>query len=213
MSNQLPKSPALPDGQRILESIVTTVNEDGTTNIAPMGPWIDDSFQKVLLRPYRASTTLANLRRARFGVVNITDDVELMARAAVGPLHPSPPLIATPDHKGILLANTCRWYSFEVNAIDDRQQRVQITAQVVQHGRLRDFFGFNRAKHAVIEAAILTTRHHLRPRKEIQIEFDHLAVIVQKTGGEQERNAFHFLQEYIERVESPESSVESGIVD
>ncbi|MEO2048563.1 MAG: DUF447 domain-containing protein [Pirellulales bacterium] len=206
MPNPLSKSPALPDGQRILESIVTTVNEDGTTHIAPMGPLIDNAFQKVLLRPYSTSTTLANLRRTRFGVMNITDDVELMARSAIGPLHPSPPLITTPDHKGILLANTCRWYSFEVKAIDDRQQRVQIAAQVIQQGRLRDFFGFNRAKHAVIEAAILATRLHLRPRKEIQIEFEHLAIIVQKTGGEQERNAFRFLQEHVE-------SVESGLVE
>ena len=29
---------------------------------------------------------------------------------------------------------------------------------MVDQGRLRDFFGFNRAKHAVIEAAILATR-------------------------------------------------------
>ena len=29
---------------------------------------------------------------------------------------------------------------------------------VVDEGRLRDFFGFNRAKHAVVEAAILATR-------------------------------------------------------
>ena len=33
-----------------------------------------------------------------------------------------------------------------------------IVADVVDSGRLRDFFGFNRAKHAVIEAAILATR-------------------------------------------------------
>jgi len=207
MQYSLSETSNLPAGHRILESIVTTVNEDGTTNIAPMGPVVDESFENIVLRPFNTSTTLANLKRTRYGVLNITDDVELLARAAVGQVRPVPPLVSTSDNRGTLLAHACRWYSFEVQAVDERQERVLVTAQVVQRGRLRDFFGFNRAKHAVVEAAILATRIHLRPLKEIQVELDRLEIMVLKTGGEQERNAFRFLQEYVEesRVQSPES--------
>jgi len=197
MQTQAFTTPTRPAGQRILEGIVTTRNEDGSANIAPMGPWVDEPIEHLLLRPFDTSTTWENLKRTRYGVLNVTDDVELLARAAVGQLRPPPTLVPTADGQGIRLARTCRWYAFAVQAADDRQSRVLVTAQVVQHGRLGDFFGFNRAKHAVVEAAILATRAHLLPDEKIQGEFQRLEKMVQKTGGEQEHRAFRFLQEYI----------------
>ena len=68
---------------------------------------------------------------------------------------------------------------------------------MVDRGTLRDFFGFNRAKHAVIEAAILATRIGILPAAEIRSELERLAAPVEKTAGEQERRAFAFLQDYI----------------
>ena len=76
-------------------------------------------------------------------------------------------------------------------------ERTEISANVVEHGRIRDFFGFNRAKHAVIEAAILATRVQFLSASVVQSEFDRLSVIVEKTGGHQERSAFAFLQAHI----------------
>lgn len=190
LSHDLPQGP-------VLEGIVTTTNEDGTTNIAPMGPTVDEQFERLLFRAFRQSTTFSNLQRTRFGVLHVTDDVQLIAQAAVGPVSPSPPLVPTPDGKGMILADACRWYAFQVDAIDDSQDRAQMLAHVVEHGRLRDFFGFNRAKHAVLEAAILATRLHLLPAKEILAEFHRLGRPVQKTGGLQELRAFDFLQEYV----------------
>ena len=56
---------------------------------------------------------------------------------------------------------------------------------MAHHGTLREFFGFNRAKHAVVEAAILATRTEFLPMNEIEANYRQLAVIVQKTGGDQ----------------------------
>ena len=75
--------------------------------------------------------------------------------------------------------------------------REEIAMEVVDSGRLRDFFGLSRAKHAVVEAAILATRISLVPIAEIRCELDRLAVLVEKTGGTGERRAFRFLQQYI----------------
>jgi hypothetical protein len=83
--------------------------------------------------------------------------------------------------------------------MDEREQRVRIGAEVVHAGRLRDFFGFNRAKYAVVEAAILATRTHILPVEEIEAEFRKLAVLVDKTGGEQEREAFDLLSAHVAR--------------
>jgi hypothetical protein len=54
-------------------------------------------------------------------------------------------------------------------------------------------FGFNRAKHAVLEAAILATRKHILPPADIEAEFRKFAIIIAKTGGPQEKAAFEAL--------------------
>ncbi|HEV2973195.1 MAG TPA: DUF447 domain-containing protein [Pirellulales bacterium] len=183
----------------ILEGIVTTLNADRSVNISPMGPLVDAQMERLVLRPYQTSTTYANLKRAGQGVFHVTDDVLLLAQAAVGQPEPLPALLAAVAVDGMILAEACRWYAFQVQSIDDSQPRSQIVADVVDRGRLRDFFGFNRAKHAVVEAAILATRIGIIPREEIESEFARLAVLVQKTGGEQERRAFEILRGYVER--------------
>ena len=186
----------LPDGT-LLEGIVTTLNADGSAHIAPMGPIVDTGFTRIHLRPYQTSTTYQNVKRTRQGVLHVSDDVELFARAAVGRLATPPRLFTATAVDGVILADACRWYAFQVDSLDDREERTSIVASVVEYGRIRDFFGFNRAKHAVIEAAILATRVEYLDAAHIRSEFKRLAVIVEKTGGNQEHAAFEFLQEYL----------------
>jgi hypothetical protein len=112
------------------------------------------------------------------------------------------PQAARPAEKvsGFVLTGACRFYEFEVRHLDASGERMHIEAQVVHAGRLRDFFGLNRAKHAVVEAAILATRLHLIPEEEIRRDFLKLRVLVEKTGGSAEHEAFEFLQKHIEGV-------------
>ncbi|MBI2808210.1 MAG: DUF447 family protein [Planctomycetes bacterium] len=181
----------------ILEGIVTTVSPTGEVNIAPMGPRVDADMRRFLLRPFNTATTYHNLRAHGEGVLHVTDDVLLLARAAVGQLVELPPLFPARAIRGWVLRDACRAYEFRVLHIDDREERIRIEVETVYHGVLREFFGFNRAKHAVVEAAILATRTHILPMDEIEAEFKKLEVIVQKTGGEQEMEAFEFLQDYV----------------
>ncbi len=181
----------------LLEGIVTTLNEDDSPHVAPMGPIVDATFSRLLLRPYANSTTCKNLKRTGQGVLHVTDDVELFARAAVGRLERLPKLIAAINVNGAIIADACRWYEFRVESIDESSERRQIFCSVVETGRSRDFFGFNRAKHAVIEAAILATRVQFLGVSHILAEMERLAVIVDKTGGHQERTAFAFLRDYL----------------
>jgi hypothetical protein len=184
----------------ILEGIVTTLAPDGAVHIAPMGPHVDAGMQRLLLRPFPTSQTYRNLREHGEGVLHVTDDVLLLAKAALGPVDPPPALRPAEYVKGFVLSDACRYYEFRTLSIDDREERVRIEAEVVHAGRSRDFFGFNRAKHAVVEAAILATRTSFLPLDEIEAEFRKLAVIVGKTGGGQERAAFEYLQQHIERA-------------
>ena len=78
----------------ILEGIVATLNADGGPHLAGQcGPRADEQFERLVLRPYQTSTTFANLKRTGQGVLHVTDDVLLLAQAAVGQVEPLPRLI------------------------------------------------------------------------------------------------------------------------
>ena len=83
--------------------------------------------------------------------------------------------------------------------LDDSQERTTNSCDVYKTGQVREFFGFNRAKHAVLEAAILATRVEFLAAEEILGQFEHLKVIVQKTAGVQETEAFQLLDEYVRK--------------
>jgi hypothetical protein len=180
----------------ILEGIVTSVGIDGLLNIAPMGPRVESGMKRLLLRPFKSSQTYQNLKAHGEGVFHVTDDVLLLAQAAVGAIDPPPFTVPATKVNGHILQEACRFYEFRVRHIDDSQDRTEIEALVLASGRQRDFFGFNRAKHAVVEAAILVTRLHLLPWEAIEADLQRLAVLVEKTGGEQEWRAFEFLRSY-----------------
>ncbi len=78
----------------ILEGIVTTISAAGAVNVAPMGPAVDEPFDHFVLRPFPTSQTCQNLLAHGEGVFHVTDDVLLLARAAMGALEPMPILRA-----------------------------------------------------------------------------------------------------------------------
>ncbi|MDA0808314.1 MAG: DUF447 family protein [Planctomycetota bacterium] len=182
----------------ILEGIVSTQNSVGDINVAPMGPIVDEAMQSFVLRPFQTSTTYRNLKGHPFGVLHVVDDVLLLAKAAIGRLENTPPTFQAITIPGHVLKSACRWYEFKVESLDDTDERTRIEARVVHSGRLRDFFGFNRAKHAVLEAAILATRIHILPADEILTQIDALRSPVDKTAGPNERAAFQLVDEFVQ---------------
>lgn len=178
----------------ILEGLVTTLSADQSPHLAPMGPEVSGpGFHTFTLKPFKTSTTYENLKLHREGVLHVTDDVLLLAQAALGKAE----LPATFDAitvQGKVLADCCRFYEFRVRSLDDRDDRARIDCEIFHSATLRDFFGFNRAKHAVLEAAILATRFHLKSAAEIDSDFARLRIIVEKTAGPREQEAMAFLE-------------------
>ncbi|HEX9428384.1 MAG TPA: DUF447 domain-containing protein [Candidatus Polarisedimenticolia bacterium] len=177
----------------ILETIVSTLDPQGRPNFAPMGVRIEG--ERVLLRPFREARTWKNLEEGTEGVVNITDNVLLFARCAVAsfvpPHHPAAKV------SGAVLDDVCSWKEFRVVERDLTQERGRFWARIVTEGRSREFLGFNRARHAVLEATIAVTRIHLLGRAPVLEEVARLRPLVDKTGGPEEREAFAFLEEWI----------------
>jgi hypothetical protein len=178
----------------ILEGLVTTISPEGELNIAPMGPVVDEAMSRLTLRPFRTSHTYRNLKDLGEGVFHVTDDVLMLAKGAIGPVEPMPEVSRATSILGYVIEGACRFYEFRVTQIDDQTERVTMNAEVTHTGWRRDFFGFNRAKHAVLEAAILATRLSFLPADDVAREFARLEPLVTKTGGPREREAFDLLK-------------------
>src|SRR5437016_4332790 len=110
----------------ILEGIVTTLSPEGTINIAPMGPLVTREMDKLILCPFQTAKTFRNLRAHGEGVFHVTDDVLLLAQAALGPVEPFPPVFAASRVLGYVLQDVCRYYEFCVTFLDDREERARI---------------------------------------------------------------------------------------
>ena len=181
----------------IIEAIVTTVDEQGTVNCAPMGVEWDPaaSPDAIDFKPFLETATYRNMTATNVAVVNITDDVRVFAEAAIS--NPQPPTVPASVVRGVALAGCCSWREVTVTAIDSTPPRSRIDTRVVHHGTNRDFIGFNRAAAAVLETAIYATRLHLLERGVIESELARLQVIVDKTAGPREHEAMQRLAGFI----------------
>ena len=176
----------------IIESIITTRDTKGRVNCAPMG--VEWGTDEIVVKPFLETTTFRNLSATGVAVVNLTDDVRLFARGATETVEfPCGPAAVV---QGAVLDAATGWRELEVVSIDATPPRSRIVTRVVHQGFRREFLGFNRARHAVLEAAILATRLHILPAAEIRAEFARLQVLVDKTAGPDEHEAMAYLREW-----------------
>lgn len=187
----------------VLEGLCVTTDPDGRPHLAAMGPAVEERertsgrITRLVLRPFPESTTAANLVRDGAGVFHLSDDVGLLAATVAGGSAAAPALRPATAVAGFVLDDACMAWEFRCHAIDRSAHRMRIDAEVVATHVGRPFLGFNRAAHAVVEAAILVTRLHLLPAAEVHGRMADLAVLVEKTGGVREQEAFALLQDRV----------------
>ena len=181
----------------IIEGLLTTLDVNGVVNVAPMGPIVHEDFQSLTLRPFRGSTTFQNLIDTGCGVFHIVDRVNIIAEAAIRRLGTCPETFAAQMVTGVVLEDCCRWFEFEVSETDTTNERSTMLAEILHSGSRRPFRGFNRARHAVIEAAILATRLHILSQEDVESAMRFLLPAVEKTGDSEEVAAFELLQQHV----------------
>lgn len=180
----------------IVETMLTTMDEAGRVNFAPMGVVWGDA--ELTIKPYRETTTFRNLVATGQAVVHLIDDVLYFARGAISsPEFPASPAAVV---RGVVLEEACSWREVEVRVGDTSGPRGLFRCAVVHRGFRREFIGFNRARNAVLEAAILATRTRLLPIEEILAEFAKLQVAVDKTAGPREHEAMALLTDHVRRA-------------
>ena len=187
----------------IYETVITTVNDDGSAHIAPFGIRERDGF--VIVAPFRPSASLDNILRTGRAVVNLTDDVRVYAGALTGrrawPVHPAQHI------EGHVLESALAHRELELAEVKDDAVRPELAFRVVHEAIHAPFRGFNRAQAAVLEAAVLVSRLHMLPPEKIASEIAYLTIAIEKTAGEREREAWNWL---MERIENYNAEVRGG---
>lgn len=175
----------------IREAIVTTIDAEGGVHLAPLG--IIAEGDGWIIAPFRPSRTLENLNAVPFAVANYTDDVRIFAGCLTG-RHDWPTTAAdvVPVPR---LAAALAHAELAVTRITEDDQRPRFHCRVVHRAAHAPFEGLNRAKAAVVEAAILVSRLHLLPQEKIEKELAYLESAVRKTGGPAEQQAWDWLIE------------------
>jgi hypothetical protein len=178
----------------IRETILTTMDASGRVQVAPLG--LIAEGEHWIAAPFKPSTTLDNLRSQPFLAASHVDDVRIFAGCVTGrrdwPLAPST-TIPVPR-----LAVAVSHWELQVVAVEEDPQRPRFRCAIVREETHRPFQGHNRAKSAIIEAAILVTRLNRLPRAKIESEVAYLKIAIDKTAGPEELEAWSWLMEKID---------------
>ncbi|HET6375421.1 MAG TPA: DUF447 domain-containing protein [Methylocella sp.] len=173
----------------IRETVVTTMSRSGKAHIAPLG-LIEDQ-EGWIIAPFCPSRTRDNLAETPFAVANYTDDPLIFAGLVTGRHDwPLAPAAKVPVPR---LAGALAHAELQVTRIEEDAKRPRFHCAVLHKEQHAAFEGFNRARNAVLEAAILVTRLHLLPREKIDQEMAYLSIAIEKTAGPKEREAWSWL--------------------
>jgi uncharacterized protein len=190
----------------IYETVITTVNATGAVHIAPMG--ITKERGLFVIAPFKPSRTLDNLRESKQAVINMTDDVSIIAGCLTG--RRSWPTEQADKVKGQVLQAALSHIEVEVESIDEDELRPSFFCREVYSATHIPFKGFNRAQAAVLEAAILVSRLQMLPVEKIKSEIDYLQIAIDKTSGEKELMAWGWLMECVDaHMQEQQKAVQS----
>lgn len=177
----------------IRESIITTLHDNGTAHIAPMG--VHETDSGLMLAPFKPSATLNNLLRDGVATINYPDDVRIFAGSLTG--RRDWPTQPTDVIAGIRLTDCLAHTEVKVHTHEDDELRPKFFCDVIHEQMHKPFHGYNRAQFAVIELAILASRLHMLPVEKIDAEIEYLLIGIDKTAGEREKEAWEWLMEKV----------------
>ena len=192
--------------EQIFETVVTTCSPSGAVHVAPMGVrYVDD---RIVLKPFRPSTTLDNILASGMAVLNLLTDVRVFAGCVTGRrTWPTVAVHRAGEPRTVRLAAALEHAVLRFEGQDGDAQRPTLRLVRLRSERHAAWPGFNRAQAAVIEGAVLVSRLHLLPRSKIEAEMAYLQIAIDKTAGPSEHEAWRWLQEAVARLAAP---VEGG---
>tara|TARA_E500000331_G_C17123822_1_gene655064 strand:- start:403 stop:972 length:570 start_codon:yes stop_codon:yes gene_type:complete len=178
----------------VRETIVTSKNSDNTIKVSPLGIYIYNDVLKI--KPFKPSASLENLLRNKSGVINYVDDVRIFA-SCITKKKINIDFVKVDKINCSRIKNSVSHTEFIVEQIEDDELRPTLICKPVNEKIHRMYYGFNRAKSAVIELCILASRLGIIEEKKIKEEIKYLKIAIEKTAGENELEAWSWLLSYI----------------
>ncbi len=179
------------EGQ-IFETIVTTMNHDGSVNAAPMGV-VRTGRETLEIRPFKSSSTYRNLSSRPEACINVTDDPVIFLITAFK--EEGLRGFEEPSLDGIRLREADAHIFISVQDLDESEDRARFTCNVdsVEVGEAGPR-PFSRGRAQAIEAVIHATR----------IEFLYREGRVEE--GEELVRRFGVCKDVVGRVSTPDSA-------
>ncbi|MBS83329.1 MAG: tetrahydromethanopterin synthesis protein [Gammaproteobacteria bacterium] len=182
----------------IHESIVITRSSDDI-HIAPMG--VQMKSESLIIKPFKPSITLENLKNNGKATINFTDDVRIFAGIVSGYKKDW----NTSENKNFdvpRLSNANTHLNIEVKNIIDDDIRPKIECIIIDKKIHLPFHGFNRAQFSVIEASVLISRLGIIPMEKIENEIKYLKIGIDKTAGSNEIDAWKWIEKKIQNYKN-----------
>jgi hypothetical protein len=190
----------------IYETIVTTCSPEGEVHIAPFGiQWHDG---KVLIMPFKPSTTLQNILQTGMAVLNLTDDVRVFAAAIAKKTTFATEVVA--EGKALRLKDCLAHHVLTLAQVEEDEVRPKLWLNVLESETHAPFMGFNRAQAAVIELAVLVSRLQRLPVEKITQEMQYLQIAIDKTAGPRELEAWQWLVDCVNNHLAQQSGLQQA---
>lgn len=182
----------------IFETIIITLDANKKPHVTPFGVRFEGAKDnmRVIIAPYKPSTTLNNILATKCAVMNMTDDVRVFAGALTGRTQWS--LLPVSNHAGYRLVDCLAHTVLQLVEVRDDAERPQLLMQALSSENHQSFQGFNRAQAAVVELSILLSRLHILPKEKVLTEMAYLQIAIDKTAGARELEAWRWLVEKID---------------
>ena len=179
----------------IHECVVTTLTADGAPHLAPLG--LIENGPHLTIAPFRPSATLTHLMQTPKATASFTDDTKIFAKLVTGDRFF--PLTEIENWPVPRLASALSHAELSVIRVEENDTRPQFICRIERIQNHQPFLGMNRARAAIIEAAILSTRLERISREKIENELAYLRIAIDKTAGPTEIEAWTILMEKINK--------------
>ncbi|MEN6329667.1 MAG: DUF447 domain-containing protein [Methanobacteriaceae archaeon] len=191
---------------QLYETIVSSRNDDGTPNAAPMG-LIVKSTDEVVFYFYPGSLTATNIKRDGFFTVNILEDPLTFVDCTLG-CPPDSSFQKDGDFYHLKSADayfTARVIKEKVGSRKDRFGATNLTIIQAQVGNVVKLVEcvhpLNRAIYGIVEALVNLTRMEMADQKTREIYLTRLSEIsrlVNRVGGTEDKEALKRIQQKFE---------------
>ncbi|MBZ2165332.1 DUF447 family protein [Methanobacterium sp. VT] len=193
----------------LYETILTTRNDDGTPNAAPIGVICKDN-KEVVLYLHQGSCTVHNIKKNQSFIVNILKDPMVFVESTMGDL--SEKYFEQYENE-FYIKNTDAFFLANVTSLKDVEREDNFGISVITVLRAETSYiikkkecvePLNRAIYGIIEGLVYLTRMEMVSgdmEKLYRHRMSEISRIVNKVGGEEHKNAMKKISEAFKKYD------------